>query len=139
MRFYSIISFFSATKKYRILLCSIFFLMSIVTSAQVSEKKIVDKLLPLFKEQMRFSKPTGKGLYTVAVTDLQQFEKLLQKNKSVKLICTYAPAKIVVIECSWSDLEKIIADAIVLAVDATKKAKEDALVAGRICVFIQPV
>ena len=81
MRFYSIISFFSATKKYRILLCSIFFLMSIVASAQVSDKKIVDKLLPLLKEQMRLSMPTGKVLYTVAVTDLQQFEKLLQKNK----------------------------------------------------------
>ncbi|MEJ8820076.1 S8 family peptidase [Lacibacter sp. H407] len=101
--------------------------MSVVSAAQVTDKKIVDKLLPLFKEQMRFSKPTGKGLYTVAVTDLQQFEKLLQKNKSVQLISTYAPAKIVVIECSWSDLEKIISDAIVLAVDATKKAKEELL------------
>ena len=58
--------------------------MSIVASAQVSDKKIVDKLSPLFKEQMRFSKPTGKGLYTVAVSDLKQFEKLLQKNKSIQ-------------------------------------------------------
>lgn len=127
MRFYSIISFFCAIKKYRTPLCSIFFLMSIVAGAQVPDKKIVDKLLPLLKEQIQFSKPTGKGLYTVAVTNLQQFEKLLQKNKSIQLISIYEPAKTVVIECTWNDLERITAEAIVLAVDATKKAKEELL------------
>ncbi len=109
------------------ILCSIFFLLGTILHAQETDKKIVDKLLPLLKAQLRVSKPSGKDLYTVAVTDLKQFEKLLQKNKSIRLISVYEPAKIAVVECNWHELENIAREEMIIAIDTKQKAKEELL------------
>lgn len=127
MRFYSTVFFVCSIVKRKTILCSIFFLTVLVANSQIADKKIVDKLSPLFKEQMQLSQPAGKGLYTLAVTDLKQFEKLLQKNKSIQLISVYEPANMVVVACSWNELKKIAAEATILAVDTKKKATEELL------------
>jgi hypothetical protein len=127
MRFYLINSFFYPAQQRRIFLSSILFLLSTLTNAQVTVKKNVDKLSPLLKQQLQFSMPSGIGLYTITVSDLPQFQILLQKNKSIELISVYAPAKIVVVSCNWATLEKLQSHPLVLAIDSKKTAKEELL------------
>lgn len=127
MRFYSSKSLIHPLQKRRIFLCSVLFLLSAVIHGQPADKKIVDKLSPLLKQDLQHSKPTRTALYTLVVTDLQQFQQLLQKNKAIQLVSVYAPVKIAVIACTWKELEFLLSHPLVITVDAKKTAKEELL------------
>jgi hypothetical protein len=127
MRFYSTNFFFC---RVIIQIIRTFFAFSIfinVTIAQVADKKTADKLLPSLRLQLQRSEATGILSYTIHTSSLQQFETLLKKNKSIKLISVYQPANLAVIECKWSDLEKIISDPSIRSADIRKQPKEELL------------
>ncbi|MEJ8844648.1 S8 family peptidase [Lacibacter sp. H375] len=87
----------------------------------------MDKLLPSLRLQLAKSHTDAVNLYTVSVDDLKQFETVLVKNKSIKLISVYQPANIAVVECKWSELEKIISDPSIRSADVRKQPKEELL------------
>lgn len=107
--------------------CAVFLLLFNNAFAQVIDKKNVDKLLPSLRLQLAKSQTDVLHLYTVSVDDLKQFETVLAKNKSIKLISVYQPANLAVIECKWSDLEKIISDPSIRSADIRKQPKEELL------------
>lgn len=127
MRIYSNYLFLFRTGLQTIRICAVIFLLFNNAFAQVSDKKNVDKLLPSLRLQLAKSQTDVVQLYTVSVDNLKQFETLLAKNKSIKLISIYQPANIAVIECKWSELEKIISDPLLLSADIRKQPKEELL------------
>lgn len=127
MRFYSNNFFFRRAIIQVIIACFGFPVFVNSTMAQVADKKTAAKLLPSLRVQLQKPAPSGIHFYTVHTSSLKQFETLLEKNKSVKLISVYQPASIAVIECSWADLEKLIADPIIRAIDVRKQPKEELL------------
>ena len=127
MKFYLNNPILIQPKRSQLILFLFVFLIHLSVTAQPIGKKPVDKLSPLLSLQIRTEKPKGSNLYTIVTTDLKQFESMLQQNKSVKLISVYEPANIAVIECIWTEVEKLLLYPIVIAVDAKKKAKEELL------------
>src|SRR5688572_20103632 len=127
MRFYSTNFFFRRVIIQIIRTCFAFSIFINVTIAQVADKKIADKLLPSLRLQLQRSEATGTRSYTIHTSSLQQFETLLKKNKSIKLISVYQPANLAVIECKWSDLEKIMSDPSIRSADIRKQPKEELL------------
>lgn len=127
MRIYSNYLFLFRTGLQTIRSCAVFFLLFNSASAQVSDKKNVDKLLPSLRLQLAKSQTDAVHLYTVSVDDLKQFETVLAKNKSIKLISVYQPANLAVIECKWSELEKIISEPSIRSADVRKQPKEELL------------
>ncbi len=115
----------SAGKKLSISLFILF--MQFLATAQPTGKKTVDKMSPLLSLQVRTEKPKGINLYTVATTDLKQLKTFLEQNNSIRLISVYEPANLAVIECSWAEMEKLLLNSIITAVDKKKKAKEELL------------
>lgn len=109
--------------------CSLLFFLLLfpVIHAQKTERKPAEKISPLLALQLKTGSPKGINAYTVAITDLNQFKTLLQHNQTIKLISVYEPAKIAVIECSWVELEKLLENPVLLAVDQKKKPKEELL------------
>ncbi|MEQ1799820.1 MAG: S8 family peptidase [Lacibacter sp.] len=127
MKFYSI-NFQpgnSTGKKLTLFLVVLF--MQFLIAAQPAAKKPVDKMSPLLSLQLKKEKTKGSHSYTIATTDLRQFKTLLSQNKSITLVSVYEPANLAVIECSWTELEKLLLNPIITAVDAKKKAKEELL------------
>ncbi len=114
-------------KRIKFILFLFVFLISLSLTAQQTAKKPVDKLSPLLSLQLRTEKPKGSNLYSIATTNLIQFDLLIKQNKSIKLVSVYEPAQLAVIECTWIEVEKLLLHPIVLAVDVKKKAKEELL------------
>jgi hypothetical protein len=127
MRFYSNNFFFCRVIIQVISTCFAFSIFINATIAQVVDKKTPDKLLPSLRLQLQRSDIAGTRLYTIQTNNLQQFETLLEKNKSIKLVSVYNPASIVVVECTWAQLEKIISDPLIRSVDLRKQPKEELL------------
>lgn len=103
------------------------FLSPFSLQAQEIKQKPVDKLLPSLALQLRTAKPTGSGLYTVSVTDLQQIKNIVATNKAIRIVSMYEPANIVVVETNWTEIEKLIQSPLVRSVDSKKKPKEELL------------
>ncbi len=101
--------------------------MQFLIAAQPAGKKPADKMSPLLSLQLKTEKPKGSQLYTIATIDLRQFRTLLSQNKSITLVSVYEPANLAVIECSWIEMEKLLLNPIITAVDSKKKAKEELL------------
>ena len=102
--------------------------MSVFSAAsQQPLSKNVNKILPSLAAKLKTEKPAGKSMFTVAVTDVKQFVQLFHHVKTAKIISIYEPAKLVVIESSWSECEKLLDSPIILAVDEKKNAKEELL------------
>ena len=127
MRIYSNNLFFFRTAIQLIKVCAVFFLFHTIAFAQVNDKKNVDKLSPSLRLQQPTSNSNIVYLYTVSVDNLKQFETLLAKNNSIKLISVYQPANLAVIECKWNDLEKILSDPSIRSADIRKHPKEELL------------
>ncbi len=127
MRIYSNYLFLFRTGLQSIRICAVFFLLLNSVFAQVTDKKNVDKLSPSLRLQLAKSQADAVYLYTVSVDDLKRFETVLAKNKSIKLISVYQPANLAVIECKWSELEKIISDPSIRSADIRKQPKEELL------------
>jgi hypothetical protein len=103
------------------------FLSTLSLHAQEIKQKPVDKLLPSLALQLRTSKPTGIGLYTVSVTDLQQIKTTVASNKSIRIVSIYEPAKIIVLETNWTEIEKLLQLPFIRSVDTKKKPTEELL------------
>lgn len=103
------------------------FLSTFSIYAQEIKQKPVDKLLPSLALQLRTAKPTGNGLYTVSVTDLQQIKNIVATNKAIRIVSMYEPANIVVVETNWTEIEKLLQLPLVRSVDSKKKPKEELL------------
>lgn len=103
------------------------FLSAFTVQAQEIKQKPVDKLLPSLALQLRTSKPSGIGLYTVSVTDLQQIKTVVASNKSIRIISIYEPAKIIVLETNWTEIEKLLQLPFIRSVDTKKKPTEELL------------
>jgi hypothetical protein len=127
MIIYSNNLFFSRTGLQLIRICAAFFLFHTTVIAQVIDKKNVDKLSPSLRVQLSNSNNNTVYLYTVSVDNLKQFETVLAKNNSIKLISVYEPANLAVIECKWRDLEKILSDPSIRSADIRQQPKEELL------------
>jgi hypothetical protein len=127
MRFYSNNFFFYRVFIQAITTCFAFSIFINATIAQVVDKKVENKLLPSLRVQLQKSETPGTRLYSIQTSNLQQFETLLDKNKSIKLVSVYRPASIAVVECTWIELEKIISDPLIRSIDIRKQPKEELL------------
>lgn len=96
-------------------------------ASQQPLSKNVNKILPSLAARLKTEKPAGNTMFTVAVIDVKQSVQLFHQLKTAKIISIYEPAKLMVIECSWSECEKLLDSQIILAVDEKKKAKEELL------------
>jgi len=127
MRIFSNYLFLFRTGLQTIRICAVFFLLLNNVFAQVTDKKNVDKLLPSLRIQLATSQTDAVCLYTISVNNLKQFATVVAKNKSIKLISVYEPANLAVVECKWSDLEKIVGDPSIRTADIRKQPKEELL------------
>ena len=108
-------------------ICFYLFISVFSASSQQPLSKNVNKILPSLAAKLKTEKPAGKSVFTVAVTDIKQFVQLFHQLKTAKIISIFELAKLVVIESTWGELEKLMDNPIILAVDEKKKAKEELL------------
>lgn len=108
-------------------ICFYVFISAFSAASQQPLSKNVNKILPSLSLKLKTEKPSGKSMFTVAVTDIKQFILLLQQHKAGKIVSVYEPAQLVVVECTWRALEDLLDSPLIMAVDEKKKAREELL------------